>query len=541
MVDKILELGKKLLAKFLGWWNKFKPVQKTIIICLLAGVILAIGILTAILTRKQYQELVVCQSTKEAATVDELLAGQALDYKVSDDGLTFSILESQVSDANLLLGANDIPTTSYSIDDVLNGSFSTTEADKQKRYRLYLENQMEDDLKTLAPIENATVQLTIPENTGTLIAQEKETYASVLLQFANIEAFTEESAASMARFVATALGNDTTDNITIIDVDGKSWFPVPETKQFDSALEDTENTMALTAKAEEQIRQEVQKVLNGTNQFSNIEVATNINMDFSQTEITEHSYTPADGQEQGVLSHEEVYHGLDTTGTGGVPGTDSNSETNYDIQTEEGSEYDTYERRSDYLPNETITNTKRPTGVVQYDTSSVSVACVSYNIIKEEDIETQGLLDGVTWEEYKVNNSAKTKMEIDSDLYGVVANATGIPQENITIVAYQENHFMDREENATVGPVDVIQVILIIIILGLLGFVVFMSIYKKKEVVEEEELSVENLLQSTPEEELDEIAPEQMSDARRMIEKFVDENPEAVASLLRNWLSEDWG
>jgi len=24
-------------------------------------------------------------------------------------------------------------------------------------------------------------------------------------------------------------------------------------------------------------------------------------------------------------------------------------------------------------------------------------------------------------------------------------------------------------------------------------------------------------------------------------EKFVDENPEAVAQLLRNWLNDDWG
>ena len=34
---------------------------------------------------------------------------------------------------------------------------------------------------------------------------------------------------------------------------------------------------------------------------------------------------------------------------------------------------------------------------------------------------------------------------------------------------------------------------------------------------------------------------EEKSETRKMIEKFVDENPEAVASLLRNWLSEDWG
>ena len=38
-----------------------------------------------------------------------------------------------------------------------------------------------------------------------------------------------------------------------------------------------------------------------------------------------------------------------------------------------------------------------------------------------------------------------------------------------------------------------------------------------------------------------EIELEDKSDTRIMIEKFVDENPEAVASLLRNWLNDDWG
>ena len=51
---------------------------------------------------------------------------------------------------------------------------------------------------------------------------------------------------------------------------------------------------------------------------------------------------------------------------------------------------------------------------------------------------------------------------------------------------------------------------------------------------------MENLLQSTPEEELENIDVEAKSETRRVIEKFVDDNPEAAAALLRNWLNEDW-
>ena len=62
----------------------------------------------------------------------------------------------------------------------------------------------------------------------------------------------------------------------------------------------------------------------------------------------------------------------------------------------------------------------------------------------------------------------------------------------------------------------------------------------RKVVSEEEELSVENLLQSTPTVSVEDIELETKSETRKLIEKFVDENPEAAANLLRNWLSEDW-
>ena len=45
---------------------------------------------------------------------------------------------------------------------------------------------------------------------------------------------------------------------------------------------------------------------------------------------------------------------------------------------------------------------------------------------------------------------------------------------------------------------------------------------------------------SNEEENLEDIGFKEKSEARVLIEKFVDEKPEAVASLLRNWLNEDW-
>lgn len=58
----------------------------------------------------------------------------------------------------------------------------------------------------------------------------------------------------------------------------------------------------------------------------------------------------------------------------------------------------------------------------------------------------------------------------------------------------------------------------------------------------EPELSVEDMLATTKEnrQPVEDIDIQDKSETRVAIEKFVDENPEAVALLLRNWLNDGW-
>ena len=136
---------QKILKNILDWWNKFSTKQKTFIVAAAAGVIIAVAVIASVLTRPQYVLLLQCDTTKEASEVSDLLDEQGLDYKVSDDGYRIQINRKQQSQANLLLGANDIQAAAYTIDNVTSGGFSTTEADKQKRYELYLETRLADD------------------------------------------------------------------------------------------------------------------------------------------------------------------------------------------------------------------------------------------------------------------------------------------------------------------------------------------------------------------------------------------------------------
>lgn len=64
----------------------------------------------------------------------------------------------------------------------------------------------------------------------------------------------------------------------------------------------------------------VRRVILGTNEFDNVEVSPNLVLDFSNQKKTTHTYTPAEGQTQGVLSHEDIFNSENISGVGGVPG-----------------------------------------------------------------------------------------------------------------------------------------------------------------------------------------------------------------------------
>ena len=120
------------------------------------------------------------------------------------------------------MGSNDIPTEGYSIDNVFDGGFSSTEADKTKKYQLYLEERFADHLSNLSNVESATVSLSMPADDGTIISKDEETYASVILTLDG--EMDEDQAAGIAQYIATEVGNDTTDRITILDSDTNMLF-----------------------------------------------------------------------------------------------------------------------------------------------------------------------------------------------------------------------------------------------------------------------------------------------------------------------------
>lgn len=535
-MDKIKEIPKKVLE----WWNKFSVKQKTLIASIVVFVIIGLVIVTKVATTPEMVTIRECENTKEAGEVKDLLTSEGIDYTTSDDGLIFKVNSKDQADAAILLGENGIPATTYELSNVFDGGFSTTEADKSKKYQLYLEEKMAEHLETLEYVKSAKVQLNMPVDDGTILAREQDTYAAVTLSLTEQDSIDEETAAGLAKWIATAIGNEDTNDVSIMDTAGNMLFMGADSE---SSMGTASSQLSYQSKAENMVKSKVKEVVLGTSLYDNVSVAPNLVMSFDQTNVTDHEYYTPEGEEHGPIDSESSYTEESTGGVAGVPGTDSNDsdDTTYVIEDGNVTTQTIEDKTTQYKTSEKITDTKGSVGNIDYDASSITLVATQYHIYDEDALRASGELDDVTFDEFVVAHRDKVKLDVDEDFVEMVARATGFSEDNIKIVAY-EVPFFNYSDGSDKGITDYLPLIIAVLIMLMLGYVVFRSTRKEKLEDVEPELSVESLLSSTKEaqETLEDIGFAEKSETRVLIEKFVDENPEAAASLLRNWLNEEW-
>lgn len=532
------EQVKQILDKIVEWWKKFNNKQRILLISAFSVVMIALIILGVVMTTPSYEHLHTCKDYTEAAKIKELLASdESIDYTFNEKTLSFSVKEEDLGNASMLLGSSQIELTSYSINNVIDGSFTKTEADKQKAYQDYLEKKFADDIDDLVMVESAKVSLTLPEDDGTILSREESATAAIKLNLSG--EMDSDQAHALALFVSTQIGNKSTEGITIIDQYSNVIYSGADSQ---SSMGVASTQLTYKEKLENAIKKEIADVLVKSKVFSDVQVAMNLNVNFDQKETIKTELGIPNGMDGGAVMQESLYDMVTNQGyEGGVPGTDTNDDTTYVIEDGTLGKTEISESDTIYDYDKTVTTILGNGGDIVYENSSAMVMATKYITYDEAEVRAAGLLDDMTWEEFKAANNEKRVVEVDESYVNAIANATGFSAKSITFMCYEEPQFFDEVDDGR-GIMDYAQIIVCVLIFALLGYVVFRSTRTQKTEEIAPEISVESLLESTAvaQESLEDIGYNEKSEVRVMIEKFVDENPDAVASLLRNWLNEDW-
>ena len=536
MLDRLKQIPKKLQEI----WKKYSAKQRAIIVSTVAIVVLALIILIVILNQTDFEKLVTFENTASAKSAMALLDENAIENRLNADNVTIEVNKKQKQEAVLALADSDLMAEqAFSLSDLLaSDGVGTTSSDKLRNYHLYLQSDLNAKLATWDGIDKASVMYFPSDNSHSILSDQKEIGASVLLTV-NDKFDLKNTPLSVATAVAYAIGNSTTEKIKVVDQHGRLLFGSQSTDPNAYSAETALNYKQTVEKWYTDKMLELATI----NGYYNVAIVPEIEVNMEKTSIMFTEYLAAEGLEQGLYDSYTKISSENQGVEGDIPGTDSNDEPDYYVQTSGTGSSSYSEEIYNFKPSEKVTQTVKDSPFIDHDKSRMALTFRRAVQVTEESLEEAGELENTTFERYVETHQNMVELDDQDEIDALIklfSDASGIPVQNISLRVYEETFYIGKAEEESMDLSLILEILLAALIVGLLLFVVFRAM-KPAEVIETEpELSVERLLATTRENQsLEDIEFGEKSETRRMIEKYIDENAESVAALLRNWLSDD--
>ncbi len=534
------EFLNRISNQLTEFWNKYSTKQKIQMATTIAIGIIALVVLVVFLNRPKYELLQGDLEPSQVNVIVETLTASGINNQVGEDARSVYVEQGSTRDATLALAEIGILSgNELTYDDLFESSIMTTESERALKRKEFLKTSLANTIELIDGVEQAEVELVMPESERTILDDAKESKASILIT--TNEKLASGSVESIAKLVATGVDNLSLDNVTVIDSTGRLLF---DGQTVTDSIGNISSRTEYEMQKELMVKSNVRSILLSAGEYDDAMVTVDLVIDFDELEQVTERHSTQDGSNTGIVVEDNTYAEESTNAsTGGTPGTDANGVTDTMIADGNESTVTIEERNVVYTYDTEVATAVKAIGGVKYDDSTVSVSLTKYRIYDQVMLENQedGILQGRTWEQFKydITQQGRTKIEeVDEDIIEMIRMASNV--DNVMVLAYEVPKFIDREAEES-NMSDYLLIGIIVLMILLLGY----AVYKGTEPVEikeiEPELSVEEMLASTRQtSDLEAIEFDGKSEARVEIENFVDNNPDAVALLLRNWLNEDW-
>ncbi|ABV34452.1 flagellar basal-body MS-ring/collar protein FliF [Pseudothermotoga lettingae] len=533
-----MEFLKKIQEYLKGFYEKWKglPRGNKILFSGIAVSIIIVGILTIIfVAAPRYTLLVSGLTDEQSGYLIQQLETMGVEYKVEPGRVLvsdkYNVYELRMRLASMgVLGAT---TKGFEILD--QQSFGATSFDKQVRYQVALQGELERSIMTISGVRSARVHLTLPKYTYYVRGEMAEPKASVLVVLQPGQDLSQNQIKGiMVELVAGAVEGMKLENVKVIDQMSRVLSDkVTASQDMLLASNRAELKMSLESYYQKKIKQTLESVFGP----SRVEVIPDIKLNWERVERQLTKYEPATRQGGIVRSQEqESEKSANLPATGGAVGTDSNIPPTYPTTTSQGTS--TYER------SHTITN---------YELNTV-VENVVQN--KEGEIDTLSLSVIIDASSSVFQNFDEAERErwanIVSDLVekGIGANSSD-PNLAVSVAFLPFDRTFEEEYQKSLSEIErkrrFTMMVTGVSLLFALGFMLFYLMIiqfrriRSRRLIEERKLKMEEELKKVFEEEEEvPLTPEQQAllELKENLEKIYRESPEEVANIIKLWLVE---
>lgn len=507
----------------------FKGLSKGQIIRLAVLGVVAVAIvvtLVVVMNHTTYAVLYPNLSASEAGEVMSRLREMGVDARA--DGSAIKVPADMEAELRMQMAAEGYPKSGLNYDIFQSASgLGTTDMERNVNLQYQLQENLRQAICTMDKVNDAVVLITMPkENTFVLNRDKTDATAAITLKLN--ETLTAKEADTIYELVSTSVPNLPLENIRLADTAMNAYTYSDGQSDVLDVSDRMQMQIALQNRLEEQVKNLLAPV------FGDVAVAVNAVLDFDKKVTEEVEFAPpVEGMEEGlVVSAELLYERVNGGTEGDLVGFDPNGNLSQyqEIYDDQDGWYLKHTRSLNYELNELRTQIEHAQG---------SIKDLSIAVLLNEREDGEDFTDGVVNLVTKAIGVQEQHVSVETMRFGGAGD---------TDVWGEQQSLMDAAQRA--------QLIRLLIIIGaiiavlVLVFAMIRTLLPKRAAqtddgVEELPLDGEEGMEFLADEELMPDQVEELPAIRAVedanltqLEEYIDKSPEAVAQLLRNWLSE---
>ncbi|MBM7560580.1 flagellar basal-body MS-ring/collar protein FliF [Fusibacter tunisiensis] len=517
------ELLNRILESVKAFHSRLDRNRKILLYVGLSVLILALTFGILFFTRTEYVVVAQGLTAADAQIVTGQLDELGIPWQDSMNTSVISVPEAYASRARMEIAAN-VQAVSFSWSDFFSSeSITMTSQTREQMIIQATASGVEESIETLTSVDNATVILQIPKESNYFVKDEIESKASVVLELKGGTSLNEQQINGIVSLIINSVKDLTAENVALLDSNGIQLNDPYRMDDFSA-----NSNYELQYKVQQQMQHDLTSFLETLYGVGNVEVKPSVIMEFDrQTESQRIFSPPIEGEISGMVRSATTIteNVVNSAGAVGVPGTDSNSgeATGY-VEGDSGES--SYEKASETL-NYELNEIYREIISSQGDIKELSIGVL---------LNSTALIDG------QLSNDHYT------ELVSLIAMSAGTAADNISVMvsefpdpmAYYDVYTAEVEDGLVFGVPLWALIVVAVVTLIVVIVVVLMIRRKKAKEAEAAELEAQRKKELEAKRDLDEIdqIEEDKGSPKYHIEKFVDNNPEAAAALLRAWLND---
>lgn len=510
-------------------WKSTEKSKKQLIISVLVVAFIVLFSVSFFVNKVNYSVLYTNLEPKEAGDMLAKLSEYKVDAKPSGTD-TILVPKQDVDRLRMQLAAEGYPKGSLNLDILQNASgFGVTQQDKQIYRQYQLQEHLQNAIKTLNGVIDAKVYLTIPEESNFVISESKSSAsAAVLLTIQPGTLLSPNNITAIAQFVQKSVPGLSREDITIIDSN-------MNVLTFDDGSENIQvnDKIQLEKTVSQKLKQQVMSLLQPVFGMNKVMAEVNVTLDFDETVTESVRFEPVSEDNKGVIIsidsiREQI---INSEGNARVPGVDENIGDDSPVLDADNATY--------------LKNAEK----INYEV----------NTIKEKIIGEKGKVKDLSVS--VIIDSNEYTADYSENISKLVSNAVGVSSKYITVASlpfngnkaileqFEEINKISEKMNER-EQLKYYITLAAIVLLSLIGILMLYKLFsRKKKVVADdgydkflEELS-SNISKTAAGVKIDEAEekveqPKQKYDVEQ-VERFIDNDPELVADILKNWISNE--